>query len=68
MFPFIGILQHYIEFDTCTIAMLENLLGARYFGGSIGPLIHHHTTFFISSNEFNLFFGLLSPHSWGVGH
>ncbi len=36
--------------------MLEKLFGARYFGGSIGPLIHHHATFFASSSAFSLLF------------
>jgi hypothetical protein len=27
MFPSLGILQHYVEFDTHDITMLENLLG-----------------------------------------
>ncbi len=36
MFPSLGILQHYIEFDTSTIATLEKLFGVGSFGCSIG--------------------------------
>jgi len=34
------ILQHYIEFDTRTIAMLEKLLGVGSFDDSIGHFVH----------------------------
>jgi len=63
-------LQHFVEFDTCTIAMLEKLLGARYFGGFIGPLIRHHATFFTSSSTLSLLFAVwtTTPTFWGVGH
>jgi hypothetical protein len=40
MFPSLGVLQHYVEFDICTITMLEKLFGAGAFGGSIGHLVH----------------------------
>jgi hypothetical protein len=40
LFPSLSILQHYVKFDTHTINMLEKLLGAKCFGGSIGHLIH----------------------------
>jgi hypothetical protein len=40
VFPFPGILQHYIEFNIHTIITLEKLLGARSFGGFIGHLAH----------------------------
>jgi hypothetical protein len=41
MCPFLGILQHYIEFDICTIVMLEKLLGVINFepSGSILSLV-----------------------------
>jgi hypothetical protein len=38
MFPSPSILQHYDEFDTCTITMLEKLLDGGSFGGFIGHL------------------------------
>jgi hypothetical protein len=41
MFPYVGILQHYVELNTFTIIMLEKLLGAGSFGGSISHLAHH---------------------------
>ncbi len=40
MFPSLCILQRFVEFDICTIAMLEKLLGAGSFDGSIDHLIH----------------------------
>jgi hypothetical protein len=52
--PFLGILQHYVEFDIRTIAMLEKLVGARFFGGSIGHLACCHATFLASSGGLNL--------------
>jgi hypothetical protein len=54
MFPFLGILQHYAKFNTCTIVMLEKLLGVGSFGGSISHLTHCQGTFFASSGKFNL--------------
>ncbi len=38
MFLFLGILQQYIEFNVCTIIMLEKLFGVKSFGGSIDHL------------------------------
>jgi hypothetical protein len=38
MFPFPGILQHYIEFNIHTITTLKKLFGAGSFGGFIGHL------------------------------
>jgi hypothetical protein len=40
MFPSLGILQHYVEFDIHTIVMLEKLLGVGSFGGSTGHLAY----------------------------
>ncbi len=40
MFPFLGILQHDIKFDTRTIVTLEKLLGVGSLGGSINHLAH----------------------------
>jgi hypothetical protein len=36
--------------------MLEKLLGAGSFGGFIGYLAHHQTTFFASLGKFGLLF------------
>jgi hypothetical protein len=47
MFPSPGILQHYIEFDTHTINMLEKLLGGIFLGISISHLARHQTIFFV---------------------
>jgi hypothetical protein len=38
MFPSLGILQHYIEFDTHTIVTFKKLLGEGSFNGSISHL------------------------------
>ncbi len=54
MFPSLGILQHYIKLDTCTIVTLEKLLSAGSFGGSIGHLAHYQSILFASSGELNL--------------
>jgi hypothetical protein len=40
VFPSLGILQHYVEFDIHTIVMLEKLLGVGSFGGSTGHLAY----------------------------
>jgi hypothetical protein len=40
MFPSLGILHHYVEFDIRTIVMLKKLLGSRYFDGFVGHLAH----------------------------
>ncbi len=70
VFPFPSILQHYVEFNTCTITMLEKLPGVRSFDGSINHLAHHQViflVFWVGLASF-LSFGLLSLHSWDVGH
>jgi len=54
MFPFPCILQHYTEFDTHAIIMLEMLLGAGSFGGSISPLTCRHATLLASSSKLGL--------------
>jgi hypothetical protein len=53
MFPSLSILQHHVKFNICTITMLEKILGARSFGGSINHLTHFQTTFHASSSELN---------------
>jgi hypothetical protein len=35
-----GILQHYVEYDSCTIVTLEKLLGARSFSTIMVHLAH----------------------------
>ncbi len=47
MFPSLSILQHYAEFNTCTIVTLQKLLGAGFFGGSVGHLVHCQTTILV---------------------
>jgi hypothetical protein len=54
MSPSLGILQHYAEFDTCTIATLERLLGVKSFGVSIDHLACRQTIFFVFSGELGL--------------
>jgi len=34
-----SILQYYIKFDSCTIVMLEKLLGIRFFNIMVGHLV-----------------------------
>jgi hypothetical protein len=48
VFPSLGLLQHYTEFDVCTIAMLEKLLGLGSFGTAMGhlALLGHYFYFF----------------------
>jgi hypothetical protein len=40
MFPSLGILQHYVKFNICTITTLEKLLDVGSFGGSIDHLAY----------------------------
>jgi hypothetical protein len=40
MFPSLGILQHYVKFNICTIITLEKLLDVGSFGGSIDHLAY----------------------------
>jgi len=54
MFPSLGILHHYVEFNTCTITTLEKLLGVGSFDGFISHLVCGQATSFIFSGEFNL--------------
>jgi hypothetical protein len=54
MFPSLGILHHYVEFNTCTITTLEKLLGVGSFDGSISHLIHGQATFLVFSGRLNL--------------
>jgi hypothetical protein len=54
MFPSPNILQHYIEFNTHTITMLEKLLGVESFGGSISRLVHHQAILLAFKVELDL--------------
>jgi hypothetical protein len=54
MFPSLSILQHYVEFDTRTIATLKKLFSVGSFGGSISHLNHHQATFLASLGGFGL--------------
>jgi hypothetical protein len=54
VFSSLGILQHYANFNTCTIVILKKLLGARSFGGSINHLACCQATLPASPNRFNL--------------
>jgi hypothetical protein len=56
MFPSPRILQHYVEYNIHTTLVLEKLLGRGSFGGSIGHLVRHQTTFRASLGMFNLLF------------
>jgi hypothetical protein len=49
---------------------LEELLGAKSFGGSIGHLVHHQATLPISLGEFGFFsmVWIVAPNSSSVGH
>jgi hypothetical protein len=70
MFLFPCVLQHYVKFNIHTIATLEKILGMGFFGGFIGHLVYRHAIFFFfwASLVYLLWFRLLPPHSWGVGH
>jgi hypothetical protein len=70
MFPSPSILQHYAEFDSRIIVMLEKLLNVRSFDGFIGHL-PCHKRFFLplwACSTYLLCFVLLPLHSYGVGH
>jgi hypothetical protein len=56
MFPSLGILQHYVEFNIHTITRLEKLFGAGSFGGYISHLLCRQAIFFASSGKLNLLF------------
>jgi hypothetical protein len=56
MFPFPCILQHNVEFDTCTITTLKKLLGAGSFGDSIDHLACHQAIILASLNRLNLLY------------
>jgi len=56
MFPFLGILQLYVKFNTRTIITLENLFGVGSFGVSIGHLIYHQAILFVFPSRINFFF------------
>jgi hypothetical protein len=48
LFPSLGILQRYIEFDARTTTMLKKLLGPGSFGTTMGHLVHCQIIFFVS--------------------
>jgi hypothetical protein len=54
IFPSLGSLQQYIEFDVRTITMLEKLLGLGFFGTIVDHLIHCHVILLVSSRELGL--------------
>jgi hypothetical protein len=54
MSPFLGILQHYVKFDTHITTTLERLFGARSFGGFVNHLTHHQGILFAFSNGLDL--------------
>jgi len=54
MLSSLGILQHYVDFYTRTIAMLEKLFSARSFDGLIDHLACYQTTFLVSLSGFGL--------------
>ncbi len=56
MFPSPGILQNYVDFDIHTIGMLEKLVGAGFFNGSISHLTHCQAIFPTFSNELSFIF------------
>jgi hypothetical protein len=56
MFPSLGILHHYVEFNTCTITTLEKLFGVGSFDGFISHLVRGQATFLVSSSGRNLLF------------
>jgi len=54
MLSSLGILQHYVDFYTRTIAMLEKLFSAGSFDGFIDHLACYHITFLASLSGFGL--------------
>jgi hypothetical protein len=52
--PSPNILQYDVEFDICTIAMLDKLFGEGSFGGSIDHLARHQAILPIFLNKFGL--------------
>jgi len=56
MFPSPTILQHYVKFNICTIAMLEKLFGAESLVSSIGHLVCHQAILLISLGGIGLLF------------
>jgi hypothetical protein len=56
LFPSLGILQHYVEFNIHTIVMLQKLFGARSFGGFINHPAHRQAILPPSLGKLNLLF------------
>jgi hypothetical protein len=56
MFPSPSILQHYVEFNTCTIPTLEKLSSLGSFDGFIGHLVRRQAILFAFLNWTNLLF------------
>jgi len=54
VFPSLGILQRYTEFDVRNIIMLEKQLGSISFGTIVGHLVCCQITFLISSGGLGL--------------
>ncbi len=54
MFPFPGILQHYVEFVIHTITTLEKLFGVGSFGGYISYLACRQAIFLVFLGELGL--------------
>jgi hypothetical protein len=55
VFPFPGILQHYVKFNIRTITMLEKFFGVGSFGNSIDHLACCQTILLASSSGLSLF-------------
>jgi hypothetical protein len=70
MFPSLGILKHYIEFDIGTIITLEKLFGVGSFNCFINDLICRQTIFPTSSAGLDLLsiVWTITLHFWDVGH
>jgi hypothetical protein len=56
MFPSLGILQHYAEFNICTITTFEKLFGVRSFGVFIGHLTYRQAILPTFSSKFSFLF------------
>jgi hypothetical protein len=56
MFPFLSILQHYAEFNICTITTLEKLFGVGSFGVFIGHLTCHQAILLVFLGKLGFLF------------
>ncbi len=68
IFLFLGILLHYAEFDSCSMVMLEKLLGSRFLKlqGVIWLVIRSLYLLFQSGLAFLQWFDLLPFPFWDV--